>query len=349
MNAAVPVAGEEDAAYSVGEADFDRDGDAAVAVWRASLGDPGGRAAKFDWFYRCAPQGAILQLLRHGAEGAVVGTAGVGWRTMRVADRTVRAGLLADMAVASGHRLLGPALALQRAACERALSHGDLIYGFPNRNAVPVVKRLGYAHIGDMVLYVRALRHAPYLARRLPAPLASPLGWLLDGAVAAFDGMRHILAPRLRARWCDAPPEALPAPASDAAAVLAGERTPVLLAWRFTRCPLAPYRFLELHRPGDPAPCAWFACHRDGDAMRIGDFGVAPGIRASQCFAMLARAARDAGCRSLAIECSEPVAETASLHRSGFRERQRRPIYGKWRDAGMAMTPVRMTAFDEDE
>src|SRR5690606_34906002 len=130
---------------------------------------------------------ALLQVLVHQPSRAIVGTAGVGWRRMRLDGRELRGGLLADMAVMAGHRMLGPALLLQRTACETALQEGDLVYGFPNPNAVPVVKRLGYVHVGDMTTYARAVRHASYLARRLPAALAGPLGACIDRAVRLRD------------------------------------------------------------------------------------------------------------------------------------------------------------------
>lgn len=338
-----------EATYSVEDGDLARDGEGAVAVWRASLGQVEGRAAKFAWFYRDAPAGALLQVLRFGPGGDVVGTAGVGWRAMRVGDRRLRAGLLADMAVLSGHRLLGPALQLQRAACERALQQCDLVYGFPNQNAVPVVKRLGYRHVGDMALLVCALRHAPYLERMLPAPLARLGGATLDLALRLRDGLRDLPRRTLEAEWQDAPlAEAHPPQVHDDA-ILRGERDAVTLDWRFSRSPLAAFRFLYLRRPGEATPCAWFACQRDGDVLRIADFRFIATVSPARALARLSREARAAGCRALAIECCLPDAEAAALRRHGFRERQRRPIYARWHGDAAPFTGIRITAFDEDE
>ncbi|MDH5832463.1 hypothetical protein [Luteimonas kalidii] len=338
-----------DAAYSVGDGDLARDAEAAVAVWRASLGQVEGRAAKFAWFYRDAPVGALLQVLRFGPGGEVVGTAGVGWRTMRVGARQLRAGLLADMAVLSGHRLLGPALQLQRAACERALQACDLVYGFPNQNAVPVVKRLGYRHVGDMVLLVCALRHAPYLQRMLPAPLALMAGAGLDLALRLRDGLRDLPGRTLEADWHDTPlPDAHPPLAHDDC-IMRGERDAETLDWRFSRSPLAAFRFLYLRRRGEATPCAWFACQRDGDVLRIADFHVGAGLAPQRALARLSREARSAGCRALAIECCLPEPEMTALRRHGFRERQRRPIYARWNGDPQPFNGLRITVFDEDE
>jgi len=339
----------EDAGYSVEDGDLARDGDAAVAVWRASLGNVDGRAAKFEWFYRAAPDGAQLQVLRAGPGRDIVGTAGVGWRRMRADGRNLRGGLLADMAVLAGHRMLGPALQLQRAACERALSGGDFVYGFPNANAVPVVKRLGYAHVGDMVLYVRALRHAPYLERMLPRPVARLLGRGLDGATRLRDALRNLHRGRLQASWSDTPWDGPHPRLSAHPGLLEGVRDRAMLEWRFAHSPLAAFRFLYLRRGDDAPPSAWFVCHRDGDVLRIADFGFHPDAAASHCIARLAEAAIAEDCRSLAVECCLPEEERSALCGSGFRERQRRPIYARWKDTAQPAPAIRFTAFDEDE
>jgi len=336
------------AGYRVEDGDIGREGDAAIAVWRASLGGSEGRAAKFEWFYRAAPDGALLQVLRPGPGQEVVGTAGVGWRRMRIGERAVRGGLLADMAVLAAHRTLGPAMQLQRAASERALAAGDLVYGFPNANAVPVVKRLGYVHIGDMVLYVRALRHAPYLERKLPRLLAHVLGRTVDAAFAVRDLLRNAHRGRLQAEWRRTPDD-LPHARWSHPGMLEGVRDRAVLEWRFAHSPLAVFRFLYLRGGADAAPIAWFVCHRDGDVLRIADFGFAPGAAAPHCIARLAKAAAAEGCKSLAVECCLPEQERAALLRSGFRARQRRPIYARWKDTTHASAAVRFTAFDEDE
>jgi hypothetical protein len=340
----------EDGGYAVDAADLVRDGDAAVAVWRASLGNADGRAAKLDWFYLAAPDGALLQVLRHGAMRRVVGTAGVGWRRMQAGGRLLRGGLLADMAVLSDHRMLGPALSLQRAACDRALAEGDLVYGFPNPNAIPVVKRLGYAHAGDMVLHVRPLRHAPYLARRLPGPVAAVLGAALDLATQLRDRWRmRWPSGSARAHWRDAlPPDAaLPEPGNGSP--LQGVRSHAALDWRFRRSPLAHFRYLEVELPGRGVGPAWFVCHRGGDALYVDDIVLPDGASLAQSLATLSTVAHGMGCRSLSVECCLPAHEAEELRRAGFRERQRRPIYVRWKDPAMAGTALRFTAFDEDE
>lgn len=337
-----------DGGYRVEDGDLVLDGEATVAVWRASLRDCAGRAAKLEWFYRAAPEGASVQVLRFGTEGVVVGTAGVGWRRMRAGVRELRGAVLADMAVLSGHRTLGPAMQLQRAASDHALASGDVAYGFPNANAVPVVKRLGYAHLGDMVLYSRPLRHAPFLERRLPRLFASALGRLADVAVAAWDRLRHFGQGRLHLQW-SIHPQDVAYPRWEQAGMLEGVRDAASLEWRFALNPLAGFRFLYLRRRADGPPVAWFVCRAAGDVMHVDDFGVAPDASPSHCFATLAREAAAQGSRSLVLECCLPAAELAALSGAWFRERQRRPIYARWRDPAQAAAVVRFTAFDEDE
>ncbi|MBA3929198.1 MAG: hypothetical protein C0521_06395 [Xanthomonas sp.] len=336
--------------YAITPADFVRDQDAVVDVWRSSLHDDQARALKLDWFYRHAPHAALLQVLVHQPSQAIVGTAGVGWRHMRLDGRALRGGLLADMAVMTGHRMLGPALLLQRTACEVALQVGDLVYGFPNPNAVPVVKRLGYVHVGDMTTYVRAVRHTSYLARRLPAALAGLLGTGIDRLVRLRDRLHRLTGRRLHAAWRTTPHETVHAQAWSSPGTLEGVHDRDALQWRFARCPLASFRFLYVRRDGDTQPCAWFVCRQDGDTLRVADFKTDPAGDASRSLAVLADSAFRLGCRSISLEGCLPEGEKALLRRHGFFVRQARPVYARWKQPDAApRAAFRLTPFDEDE
>ena len=135
-----------------------------LGLWDRNLTVDGGVEAKFDWLYRRAPRRPDdVFLLREG--DAAVGTAGVGLRTMQLGDRDGTAGLLADLAVDKAHRSLGPALQLVREVRTWTLGHHDLAYGFPNKLAEGVFKRVGYHPLGTIGRYARVLRHAGYAAR----------------------------------------------------------------------------------------------------------------------------------------------------------------------------------------
>ena len=340
----------DDNPYAVAPADFVRDRDAVVDVWRASLHAGEARVLKLDWFYREAPHAALLQVLVHQPSQSIVGTAGVGWRRMQLDGRELQGGLLADMAVMAGHRMLGPALLLQRTACEVALQQGDLVYGFPNANAVPVVKRLGYVHVGDMTTYVRAVRHAPYVARRLPASLARLLGGCIDHVVRLRDRLHRLTGRRLRADWRDAPHETVHAQAWTRPGTLEGVHDRDALAWRFARCPLASFRFLYVQRDGDALPCAWFVCQHEGETLRIVDFRIDPAGDPSRSLAVLADSAYRLGCRAMSLEGCLLDDEKALLRRHWFFARQGRPVYARWKQPEAApRAAFRLMPFDEDE
>src|SRR3546814_1742162 len=69
-------------AYTVHEADLERDRELIVGLWRGNLGEDARMARKYDWFYRPCPYGAPLTLLlRHAASGEWVGVASAGPRS----------------------------------------------------------------------------------------------------------------------------------------------------------------------------------------------------------------------------------------------------------------------------
>src|SRR3546814_15882401 len=120
-------------AYSVHEADLERDRELIVGLWRGNLGEDARMARKYDWFYRQRPYGAPLTLLlRHEASGEWVGVASAGPRQMVFGGRRVSAGVLVDLAVLPAHRSLGPALTLQTPLREARRRGFDLLYASPN-------------------------------------------------------------------------------------------------------------------------------------------------------------------------------------------------------------------------
>lgn len=152
-------------AYTVERTRPDDVADDLCALWDRNLTVEGGVRAKFAWLYRDAPRRASDVFLLVAGDGARVGTAGVGVRGIQLGDRDGAAGLLADLAVDKNHRSVGPALALTRAVKEWALGQYDIAYGFPNKLAAGVFKRVGYRTLGTITRWARVLRHRGYVDR----------------------------------------------------------------------------------------------------------------------------------------------------------------------------------------
>ena len=330
--------------------------EAVVSVWRDNLGQPARHAGKFDWFYCACPFGEpLIQLLHHAPSSTWVGTCAAGPRRMLWRGREIRAAVLVDMAVAAAHRTLGPAMILQGALMAAAAGRFDLLYGFPNRKSLPVVRRLGYAELGQLPRLTRVLRYRDYLGRIVPHRLARPLGWLLDGLSAARDRLRGVLHAPLRAQWharVDPRMDELwhASPHGDGPIAI---RDCAFLRWRFDRAPLAQTRYLMLSDAGATLR-AWFACQREGGTLHVRDFWsmeAASGVRRRDIHALL-RAARRDGCSAVSVEHAGAPGALRGWHAAGFRLRDRRPIIGHWLAGGGSDMPAatfHLTAADEDE
>lgn len=341
--------------YRVGAASFPRDRDTVLGLWQDNLGEPDRHAGKFDWFYLRSPFGEpITQLLYH--DGVAIGCCTAAPRRMFWRGREIRAGLLADMAVSAQHRTLGPALMLQEALVEAARNRYELLYGFPNRKSLPVVRRLGYAVLGEMTRYSKVLRHAGYLQRHLPRWLALPLGGLLDTAMALAERVRA--GRGTGAEWSDHADPRMDAlwHAGTHGHGLLGVRDAALAQWRFDESPLARTRYLRVGTaPGSPLR-AWFACQVAGSVLRVCDYWSEAGTSGIDTAMVLAlvRAARREGYTSISLEHAAAGERLAGWRRAGFVARDRQPVVGKWLGTG-GPTPTELaqdaylTPADEDE
>ncbi len=343
-------------AYEVTRGVVERDRDAVLAVWSGNLGHDERMRRKYGWFYLGSPGGPpMLGLLRLVPGGRVVGAASAGPRRMLLDGREVRGGLLVDLAVAPSHRAFGPALMLQGHFVEHGDERFDMLYGFPNGKAEPVFRRAGHVRLGEMVRYVRVLRHARYFARHVPAALAGAAGVLVDRARHLVLAARVLARDALRVQWTDAADPRFDDLWSDSAPRqgMCGIHDAAFARWRFDQSPLGKTRYLLLSSPGDDRLLAWFAC-QDGangslDVIDFWSVDAAHGIGRRFVDALLLAAWR-AGAASVAVEYAAPPPMLAGWTGAGFVERGRRPLYGRALAGSLpADGPLHITAADEDE
>jgi GNAT superfamily N-acetyltransferase len=119
-----------------------------------------GREARYSKYYEDNPLGPPHFLLARDAQSdAFVGMASIFPTQVRVFGELVPAAISGDFAVDDGHRGLGPAVPLQRAA---VAALGDLglscAYGYPNEYSEPITTRVGYADLGRLTRFVKVLR-----------------------------------------------------------------------------------------------------------------------------------------------------------------------------------------------
>ena len=202
---------------------------------------PGAR--RFCKYYDRSPLGPPLLLLaRERATGHLVGMASLLPSMLRVRGHPVRAAISADFAIEPGHRGLGPALPLQRAALELLADEGlACAYGCPNPLSEPIVKRVGFESVGELTRHVKVLRtrllvdlfvRRPRLARMLSAVsrvLVDPLISLgsRERRVRRLRGLRFEKPARFDERFTDV------WEATSRRYDVTGERTAELLNWKY--------------------------------------------------------------------------------------------------------------------
>lgn len=216
--------------------------------------------SKFTWFYSQAPAGSgtlwgLVVSERDNADRPnIVGGMGFGLREWQFGQRMVKAGLLADLAVAPDHRSLGPALALTRTVVADMRKHVAIGYGFPNASAVGIFRRNGWSDLATLVRYARMIRSESYIARSLPfRALANLVAIPID---TVMGGLVSLSTRQARRRWkligvseIDGRFDDLWERARRDYSVI-GQRDAAFLTWRFSQHPWHKFEVLAMQPNG---------------------------------------------------------------------------------------------------
>lgn len=203
---------------------------------------------KFDWLYVENPIGTPRTwLLECGEE--IVGISSAFRRRLRADGRILEAWVLGDFCVAKEHRSLGPAMALQRATCER-VDRGDvdLWYDFPSRTMSAIYGRMGVKLAGEMVRLVYPLRVDRMLEKKMPNGIvATGLREVGNKVLATRDAVRRrdaSIEVNLRDRDFERDVE----PGIEARGGVSLERSAAYLNWRYRADPRGPASILSARR-----------------------------------------------------------------------------------------------------
>ena len=311
-------------------ADLEADRERVLDLWRSGLSHHGKHEEKYRWHYSGRLGGPSQVMLLEEA-GQAIGAAGLSPRRLRAGGEWIEAGLLSDFVLDPEHRVLFPALQLQRGTREQGLRRYAVLYGRPNEASEAVVKRVGYRQLGERVRYAAVVRSASYLARYVPRSIAAIPGAAID---AVRRGLRAMAIARsgfvLRALpgGPDERFDALWESASREPGRVIGVRDRAFLDWRFAQCPLHAYRFYALESAGGRL-AGYAVAETHGAVLSVGDFLVDPaeaGAPRALWRGLLAAADR-LGLRSVEVILMAGPATIAAAHAAGLRPRDRRPIY----------------------
>lgn len=288
-----------------------------LELWqRLGIADAG---ARFDWAHG---DGSRLFLLdaHDGTTSRVVGMVAIEPREVFANGRRLSAALLGGFRVEKAHRTFFPALSLQRAVTAWARSEFDLVYGFPNESAAPIMKKLGFRPLLHLSRHALLLRHARQLeeivdGRALCRVLAAPLDayralslWRpreadqtfasITSADARFD---RLFAARAFADWT------------------CGGRDPRLVVRRLLGRPDERTTVHALSERGELS--AWVAVHRAGDVAFVRDLQGRDVRAMATALRLASLESRAAGCSSVSLLCAAPPALRDALAALGFRAR----------------------------
>jgi hypothetical protein len=153
----------------------------------------GDREARYAKYFEDSPLGPPRFFMAHDSESdSFVGMASIFPTQLRVFGELVPAAVAGEFAVDDGHRGLGPAIPLQRAAVSAL---GDLglacAYGYPNEHSEPITRRVGYTDLGKLTRYVKVLRSRILVEQYGRGRVAAGVGQVaLDPLLSVFSRER---------------------------------------------------------------------------------------------------------------------------------------------------------------
>lgn len=223
------------------EVSLSQHADDVHGLWRRNLTgmshtDP---SAKLRLGYLENPAGEGVGIaLRAGDGNATVGVICLHPRSMHHGATELRAANLADFAVDTAYRTLGPALLLMKEAVAQAGRRAVLLYGLPNRSSAAVCRRAGlHVQAGGLLRYAKVLNGDHPAVLEWPPVLRALLTPSVGLALWAAERWRALmLKPRLRVAAAS-----FDDPAIDAIwtrrphDLLLGERTAAMVQWRYGR------------------------------------------------------------------------------------------------------------------
>lgn len=162
-------------------------------LWKENL--PVWSEQIFTWFYNNNPIGSpVTWLIKEPREGRFVGCCSIYPRVIYVNGLRRTVAVATGFAVDNKHRVLGPAVKLQRAVVANYEQHGfDFILACPNKHSEPIFKRLKYKEVGQTQRWVKLLSFENKLKLALRNRfLSMVLETLLSSAVRLYDVFLHI-------------------------------------------------------------------------------------------------------------------------------------------------------------
>ncbi len=317
-------------AYTVSRGDVAADGARVTDLWQSGLTMHGRHSEKFAWYYRQAVEGLPEIFFLNQAE-TTVGVAAVGPRRMQLDSKRYMGGMLIDFVTMPAHRIFFPAMLLQREVHHRALKSHDVLFGFPNAAATPIVRRAGYSCVGQQTRYARVIKSARYLEKFLPEYLSRVIGRCADVLRLTLIRLSMVTLPELKTAWQDRADDRFDTLWSrvQLARVLIGVRDQRFLNWRFSACPFQSFKYFCVHSLDEQQLLAYAVCEMNGGILHIHDFLVAtdaPYARRRLWLGLVLEASR-LGCSSVSVVFMGDAAESDCMENAGFVARDTRAVF----------------------
>ncbi len=293
--------------------------------------DPWGGEEKFDWLYRDNPFGRARVWVIEDASRRLAGASSAFPRRLRLGERRLAAWVLGDFAVAREHRALGPAVALQRATCER-VDEGevDLWYDFPNRSMMAIHGRMGVKQLGEMVRLVYLLRVDRVVERKVSDGILGKSASKAGNALLAIrDALRKRDASVTVSRYSGDFQEPVSA-GIEAEGGVSLERSAAYLNWRYRRDPRGCPAILSAQRGEIEGGFVVFRCG-DEDAEIFDAFAIAEEAFFRELALEVIDIARSRGATRVTASLSDQHPFVATLVNLGFSQRDSVPflVYAK--------------------
>lgn len=312
---------------AVDEVSLSAHADEVQALWRRNLAgmsraDPVSKL-RLGYLENPAGDGIGLGLKADGAN-RLVGVICLHPRFMFQGATRFHAANLADFAVDTGFRTLGPALMLMKEAVALGGRRALLLYGLPNRNSAAVCRRAGLNVMADgQHRYARVLTGDHPLTQDWPPAVGLWLRHVLSLVLRAAELWRTLtLAPRLRcaatsfddpsidAIWAQRPAE-----------LLLGERSAAMLHWRYGRAGRGNWNVC-LARTANGQAVGLLVWRLRAGMAEVGDFYcVDPARQTASMLNAFCRFVRTQGAHSVSLEFFGTQSVVDQIGRAGLRSR----------------------------